>query len=136
LAVVAIHGATFVLLCALPLATSGLAAAGVVIAASAALCCRAYAWRAGRHAIAAIRLHDNRTMELEQRSGNRVACRVLDSTVAGPWLTVIHACPVGERPLPWRMRTVLIVPDMLGAEEFRKLRVLLRLGREDDPPSP
>lgn len=39
-----------------------------------------------------------------------------------PWLTVIRWRPAGA----WVDRTVLVVPGMLPAEDFRRLRVLLK----------
>lgn len=45
-----------------------------------------------------------------------------DGSFVAPWLTVIRWRPAGAR----FDRTVLILPDMLSREEFRRLRVLLR----------
>jgi hypothetical protein len=42
-----------------------------------------------------------------------------------PWLTILRWRPHGAR----FDRTVLILPDMLGAESFRELRVLLKWGQ-------
>jgi hypothetical protein len=39
-----------------------------------------------------------------------------------PWLTVVRWRPAGTR----FDRTLLVVPDMLGADAFRELRVILR----------
>ena len=39
-----------------------------------------------------------------------------------PWLTVVRWRPAAA----WFDRTVLVLPDMLPAEDFRRLRVLLR----------
>ena len=133
-AVVAIHAATLTLIYILSISTAAFAGATVLIVASAALCCWVYALRAGRRGIASIRLRDDRRIEIEQRSGRRVECVIADSTVVGAWVTIIHAYPDYGRPLPWRMKTLLIVPDMLGAEDFRKLRVLLRLGKAEKEP--
>jgi len=40
-----------------------------------------------------------------------------------PWLTVLRWRPAGSR----FDRTLLVVPDMLGADAFRELRVILQL---------
>ena len=47
-----------------------------------------------------------------------------DGSFVAPWLTVIRWRPLGA----WRDRSLLVAPDMLGAEDFRRLRVLLRWG--------
>jgi hypothetical protein len=48
--------------------------------------------------------------------------RLRDGSFVAPWLTIVRWRPTGAR----LDRAVLLVPDMLGAEEFRRLRVLLR----------
>ncbi|MEO5691724.1 MAG: protein YgfX [Usitatibacter sp.] len=45
-----------------------------------------------------------------------------EGSFVAPWLTVIRWRPAGAR----FDYTVLIVPDMLSREDFRRLRVLLR----------
>ena len=52
-----------------------------------------------------------------------------DGSFVAPWLTVLRWRPGGA----WLDRTLLIAPDMLDAEDFRRLRVLLRLGNEKGP---
>jgi hypothetical protein len=47
-----------------------------------------------------------------------------DGSFVAPWLTLVRWRPAGA----WCDRTVLIFPGMTGAEEFRRLRVLLRWG--------
>ena len=41
-----------------------------------------------------------------------------------PWLTIVRWRPEGG----WMDRSLLVAPDMLGADDFRRLRVLLRWG--------
>jgi hypothetical protein len=41
-----------------------------------------------------------------------------------PWLVAVRWRPAGR----WRDRSLLVVPDMLGADDFRRLRVLLKFG--------
>jgi membrane-bound toxin of toxin-antitoxin system len=61
--------------------------------------------------------------------------RVHADTCIGALLTALVWVPDGARP--WhRARTVLILPDMLPAEDFRRLRVYLRYGRDPGEPDP
>ena len=51
-----------------------------------------------------------------------IAGRVRDGSFVAPWLVVVRWQPQGR----WKNRSLLVAPDMLGAEDFRRLRVLLR----------
>ena len=55
---------------------------------------------------------------------NAVAGSIRDGSFVAPWLAIVRWRPAGA----WRDRSLLVAPDMLGAEDFRRLRVLLRLG--------
>jgi len=52
-----------------------------------------------------------------------------DGSFVAPWLTVVRWRPRGA----WLDRALLIAPDMLDADDFRRLRVLLRLANEKGP---
>ncbi|MEP7262597.1 MAG: protein YgfX [Usitatibacter sp.] len=56
-------------------------------------------------------------MSLDGRAG-----LLREGSFVSPWLTVLRWRPAGAR----FDRTVLILPDMLAREDFRRLRVLLR----------
>ena len=58
--------------------------------------------------------------------GGATGTLVAGSFVA-PWLTAVRWSPAGA----WLDRTLLVMPDMLAAEEHRRLRVLLRAGRNE-----
>jgi toxin CptA len=60
-----------------------------------------------------------------ERGGRRVEGSVQPDSYAGTLLTTIVLRPTGSR----RSRAIAILPDMLSAEDFRRLRVLLRFGR-------
>ena len=64
-----------------------------------------------------VRIDLERMVEVEG-----VAGRVRDGSFVAPWLVVVRWRP--ERA--WRDRSLLVAPDMLGADDFRRLRVLLR----------
>ena len=57
---------------------------------------------------------DGRVHEGELRSGSFVS----------PWLTIVRWRPRGA----FLDRTIVVLPDMLEAESFRALRVVLRMG--------
>jgi hypothetical protein len=55
---------------------------------------------------------------------NASAGRARDGSFVAPWLVVLRWRPDGA----WRDRSLLVAPDMLGADDFRRLRVLMRWG--------
>ena len=78
-----------------------------------------------RRAIVGFTLRPDLTVTLLDRTGRNVEGVVLgDSFVAAMLTTLVVRVPPVRRT-----RTVAILPDMLPAEDFRRLRVLLRLGR-------
>jgi toxin CptA len=74
-------------------------------------------------------------IELEAGEGGRISCRtragewregqVLASSFITPWLTVLNLRAAGTA----RTRRLLIVPDNVEQEAFRRLRVVLRWSR-------
>jgi hypothetical protein len=100
------------------LAVSALGAYGIALA-------RAWAQRSTRRAVVAIALDANRRIAIVEHSGHRIEGEVQDDSYVGSMLTTIVWRGRGAH----RSRTIAILPDMLSAEDFRKLRVLLRLGK-------
>jgi hypothetical protein len=100
------------------LAVTALGACGIVIA-------RDWAQRATRRAIVALTLGADRRIALIERCGRRIEGEVQHDSYVGAALTTIVWRSDGAR----RSRAIAILPDMLAAEDFRKLRVLLRLGK-------
>ncbi len=82
--------------------------------------------RSASHAIVAIELDVDRVVCLIERAGGRIEGVVQPGSYVGAWLTTLVVRPEGKR----RLRTVAILPDMLPAEDFRRLRLLLRLGHD------
>ena len=76
----------------------------------------------GAHAFA--RARRTRTVRLDGRriQVDSVPGEVIDGSFVAPWLTIVHWRPLGSR----LTRTLLVLPDMLDAESFRALRVVLR----------
>jgi hypothetical protein len=109
-------GATCVLVAALPF--------GLPLKASLALLVLALGGRAHRSMgrIRAVRLDASHGIEVEFSSGARGTGTVRDGSFVAPWLTTLRWRPDGA----WFDRTVLVLPDMLGKDEFRVLRVRLR----------
>ena len=105
-------------------ATPGAAAARILLAtavACATLEC-AHGLGLGRAGRRALRLSDAGEIEVRSPGGRwRRGCLRAGSFVA-PWLTLVLWRAEGSR----FDRAVLILPDMLGEEEFRRLREWLR----------
>jgi len=119
---------------------------GVVLALPMPLSCQAglilvlVAWtmwqfqcialRSGAGAVSEIRVVANRLIAVRYGTRPLVAGHVRGASYVGAHLTTIVWRPDGAR----RSRTVLILPDMLPEDDFRRLRVLLRYGRGNDAP--
>jgi toxin CptA len=100
-------------------------ALAVLVAVSLAHALWRHALLRGRRAVTAVEITDNATgAALVDASWRDV--RILGTSYVTPWLTVLNLAQAqaGRRP-----RHVLIVADNADAEEFRKVRVLLRWKR-------
>jgi toxin CptA len=110
----------------LPLAVK-LAAIGS-LAFSLAIYLRHYALRTSPGSITSLALADDMTCTLHTRDGQYIACVLLGSSFVAPYLTVLELKPLA--PTRWwhrlRSYSVVILPDAIDSEEFRRLRVLLR----------
>jgi hypothetical protein len=94
------------------------------IGAYAILTMRQWASRSASRAIIGIELDADRAVRLIERTGRHIEGIVQPDSYVGAWLTTLVVRPDGKR----RLRTLAILPDMLPAEDFRRLRLLLRLG--------
>ena len=74
----------------------------------------------------ALVLDIDRRITLTEASGARIEGIVQADSYVGAALTTV----VVRLPERRRLRAIAILPDMLPADDFRRLRVLLRLGRE------
>jgi hypothetical protein len=83
------------------------------------------ALRRSRFAITELRLAPDLVLVAHMGDGRLVAGHVRSSTYVGPWVTTI----VWRADGAYWSRAVLVVPDMLAAEDFRRLRVMLRYAR-------
>ena len=82
----------------------------------------------GRFAVCEVRLAPDLILVACMGDGRLVAGHVRAATYVGAWVTTIVWRPDGWR---WS-RTILVLPDMLPAEDFRRLRVMLRYARSSD----
>ena len=118
----------------------------VILAASLVFYLRHYALLRSPQSVTGLELSDEMTCTLELLRGERIACTVLGSSFVAPYLTVLElkplkileprepmqplTPPVLLAPLPplrkFSGRSVVILPDGIDAEAFRRLRVLLR----------
>jgi toxin CptA len=117
--------ATAALVAWLPMEPWLRAVAVIVLGAYGITLVRAWAWRSTQGAVVAIALDANRNIAVVTRDGHRFEGQVQEDSYVGSVLTTIVWRGAGAR----RSRTIAILPDMLDAEDFRKLRVLLRLGK-------
>ena len=83
-------------------------------------------WRCtGRGVPAIMHVGNDRRITVTDYEGHSHAGTILDDTFVGAWLTTI----VWRRDgLPWwrAASAIVVLPDMLSDEEFRRLRVTLR----------
>lgn len=86
------------------------------------------ALRRGTRAVTEVRLAANRLIAVRHAERALVAGHVRTASHVGSRLTTIVWRPDGAR---WS-RTLLLLPDMLPPDDFRRLRVLLRYTRSDD----
>jgi hypothetical protein len=86
-------------------------------------------WRCtGRGVPALLHVGIDRGMTVTGRDGRSRAGVILDNSYVGAWLTTIVWRADGIRW--WRpARTIVVLPDTLPEDEFRRLRVVLRYGR-------
>lgn len=101
-----------------------------VVAASAALHLRRYAWLNAPASIVFLDLTDNLECEARQRDGTTIHCTVASSTFVSPAMTVINLKPQSAR----LQRHVIILPDSMDSDTFRALRVWLRWRRAEPEP--
>jgi hypothetical protein len=94
------------------------------IGAYAILTMRQWATRSASRAIVGIELDADRAVRLIERAGRHIEGIVQPDSYVGALLTTLVVRPEGKR----RLRTLAILPDMLPADDFRRLRLLLRLG--------
>jgi toxin CptA len=119
--------ATCVVVATLPLDVRLIAVAIAAIVVWAVDRVRVVGLRQGPRAVRGLELRGDLTLVVVNGDGAVRAGRVHRDSYVGARLSTIVWRPFGR----WRLRTILLLPDMLPAGDFRRLRVLLRYGRND-----
>lgn len=73
-------------------------------------------------AVLAVEIRQTGEIAIQTRRGAWCACRLSASSYVTPWLTILVLTEAGRRGT----RYVVITPDNVDAESFRRLRVWLR----------
>lgn len=89
------------------------------------------AWRSRPASVAELEWLDGDEVSMQLRRGDAIEGRVHAGSFVSEHLIVLR-CTQGERR---RSRTILIAPDSLEREDFRRLRVWLRWSRPEPKPS-
>lgn len=117
-----LHGIALGLALAMPLPAWARAVLGAAIVASAVHAILLHALNRLRHSLVELEISDDCRVAVFDRDGEEHAVELLPSSVVTPWLTLLN---LRQAPRRWP-RTLLIVPDRVDAEPYRRLRVLLR----------
>jgi len=96
--------------------------AWIALAVSLAFYLRREGLRLAPKSIVSVSLHPDCRCAFQTRSGTRHEASLLGSSFVAPYLTVLNLRPSNGL----LTRHVVILPDAVDAERFRKLRVLLR----------
>lgn len=114
-----VHGAGLMMLPFLALPT---ALRVVLLAASVGLFCmgwKRHVHRTGRHAVQSFTWYAGEECTVVYADGNEIPCTLINQAFIMPWLVILHY------RRGWRRRSLFILPDMLPASTFRRLRVRL-----------
>ncbi|HWU83009.1 MAG TPA: protein YgfX [Methylophilaceae bacterium] len=84
-------------------------------------------WQRTPQACKALYLDSKGAWQLECADGSVHAVTILPTSFVAPYLTILHYRRAGR----WSSRAVVIVPDAVDAEAYRRLRVWLRWGYQD-----
>lgn len=117
--------ATLVIVLLLPVAPLAHAALCAVVLAWAWETFRTVALRGGTRGVVAVHLGADRVIVATYGNGRVMAGHLRSATYVSATLTAVVWRPDGAR----RSRAILVMPDMLPAEEFRRFRILLRYAR-------
>jgi hypothetical protein len=100
----------------------GLSTAAVV---SLAVTLRYHALRSAAGALTALELRQDGSVAVQDQQGRWSEARVLGSSFVSPVLTILNLKVAGAR----LRRSVVVAPDSLPPDDFRRLRVWLRWRR-------
>ena len=97
----------------------------LLLALSLAHGLRTSVFREGSRVVVALTLRDAGQLELEYGDGRRVSATIDPSSTVLHWLIALHLRSGSKRI------SMLLLPDMVDAESWRELSVLLRSIRND-----
>jgi hypothetical protein len=126
--VAALATASAIVVAALPVPGWAVAAIMAAVGAWSAVAWRTFGGRPRPAQPVEISLTADRLIVVRSASGSLRAGFVRDLTYVTASVTAIVWKPDGAL----RSRAILVLPDMLAADDFRRLRVLLRYGRRED----
>ncbi|MBI4807772.1 MAG: hypothetical protein HY799_02320 [Nitrosomonadales bacterium] len=75
-----------------------------------------------QHSCVAFRLEEGDSAVLVLRNGKHVPCRLSADSLVTPYLVILNVVLNEQRG----GRSLMILPDSMGAERFRRLRIALR----------
>ena len=127
-AIALIASATFAVFVAADVPLVALALSFCGLAAWAAITIRRIGLQLGPRAVKAIHLQGDDTVAIAYGDGRSTTGKLRLSSSVGARVTTLVWQPSGS----FCSRAVLILPDMLPADAFRRLRVLMRYGRNDE----
>ena len=81
-------------------------------------------------AVVALEVSEDGRISLQTRRGDWLDCEMLSSSYVSPRLTILNLKPAGARST----RHVLLVPDNVDAQDFRRLRTWLRWAATAEAP--
>lgn len=83
-----------------------------------------------KHSCIAFRLEDDDGIVLLLRNGRHVAGRVLQGSLVTPYLVILNIA-LSDR---YGVRSIMVLPDTMSADSFRRLRVMLVWGGDNANP--
>jgi hypothetical protein len=83
------------------------------------------------HSCVAFRLEEGDAIVLVLRNGMHLSGRVSADCLVTPYIVILNVELSEQR----KGRSLLILPDIMGADSFRRLRVVLRWGDRSDQPA-
>ena len=119
--------ATCAVIASMPLQPAAVGLATIVVVVWAIDRIHVVAFRQGPRAVRMFEVRGDLTVVVVTGDGNARAGRVHRDSYVGARLSTLVWRPFGR----WRSRAILLLPDMLPAQDFRRLRILLRYGRSD-----
>jgi hypothetical protein len=100
----------------------GAALAGSALVANAVRVSRRHAVLLAPHAVVAIELRGEAQCRIERRNARSADCHVLGSSYVSTWLVILHLEQEGTSA----HHHVVVAPDSMSPDRFRRLRVRLR----------